>query len=120
MKHLRNSFSHAIDGLVILVAEEPNYLIHLLATVLVLGLGLLIKLSATEWSLLILAIVGVLVTETLNTSIENIMDFVTTKKRAEIKKIKDLAAAAVLIATIGAVVIGLIILLPKTLAYFLI
>lgn len=113
MKPLIASLKHALSGLKTLIEEEPNYAIHLSAAALAIVIGLALRINPAEWLALILAIGLVLVIETLNTSIENIMDFISTKRQPQIKRIKDLAAAAVLIAAITAMAVGLIIFLPK-------
>lgn len=113
MERLIKSFSHAIDGLKILITEEKNYLLHLSASLFACLLGFWLKITPAEWSLLFVLIGFVLTAETLNTSIENIMDFVCLQEKDQIRKIKDLSAAAVLISAIVAAVVGVIIFAPK-------
>lgn len=93
--------------------EEPNFKIHFVATIVVVAAGLYFKLSTTEWLAIIIVIGLVLVTELLNTSIENIADFISPARHEKIKTIKDIAAAAVLISTIVALVVGLLVFAPK-------
>lgn len=107
------SFKYAFDGLKILLTEERNYVVHCLATIVIIGFGLFYRLRGSEWAMLLMVIGTVLITETLNTSIENIMDFVSTDHQPAIKRIKDISAAAVLISAIVSVLIGLIIFVPK-------
>ncbi|MEO0333150.1 MAG: diacylglycerol kinase family protein, partial [Bacteroidota bacterium] len=66
-----------------------------------------------EWLIITLTIGFVFVTEILNTAIEDIADFVSPQRDDRIKRIKDLGAAAVLLSAVTAVVIGIIIFLPK-------
>lgn len=113
MKRFLKSLKYAYEGIKILVQEEPNYRIHTAWTFIVLICGLIFQVSSFEWCLLVIVISIVFVTETLNTSVENIMDFVSEKRDERIKRIKDLSAAAVLIAVLGTIVVGLIIFLPK-------
>jgi len=108
-----SSFKYAFNGLRILVKEEHNSRIHFLAAILVLIAGFLLKISALEWLIIIFAIGFVIATEIINSSIENIADFISPDKDERIKKIKDLSAAAVLISAITAFIIGLIIFIPK-------
>lgn len=115
IRRFLDSFKYAYDGLKILLTEERNYLIHCLVTIVVVGFGIYFRLSGTEWAMILMAIGMVLVTETLNTSIENIMDFVSTDHQPAIKRIKDISAAAVLISAIISTLIGLIIFVPKVL-----
>ncbi|MEM6846422.1 MAG: diacylglycerol kinase family protein [Bacteroidota bacterium] len=107
------SFRHAIDGLRVLFKEEHNARVHLIVTILVLVLGVVLDVSATEWLIIVLTIGIVFVTEILNTAIEDIADFISPQRDVRIKQIKDFGAAAVLLSAITAVVIGIIIFLPK-------
>jgi len=107
------SFKHAFNGLWLMMEEEHNFRIHLFAATIVIFCGWFFKISHYEWLIVLLLIGWVLCLEILNTCIEQIMNFISTGKSASIKKIKDLAAAAVLISAITAFVIGLIIFAPK-------
>ncbi|MFA7044156.1 MAG: diacylglycerol kinase family protein, partial [Bacteroidales bacterium] len=71
-----------------------------------------------EWVAVVFAIGLVLSLEAINTSMENLADFVSPEKHVWIKKIKDLSAAGVLMGAISAVIIGLIVFLPKIIALF--
>ena len=93
--------------------EEPNFRIHVVATIMVIAAGLYFKLSTTEWLAIVIVIGLVLLTELLNTAIENIADFISPERHEKIKTIKDIAAAAVLISTIVALMVGLLIFVPK-------
>lgn len=109
------SFRYAFDGLKTLWREEHNFHIHILAAVIVIFLGIIFQISTFEWIAAILAIGVVFIAEIINTSIENLADFVHPEKHLHIKKIKDLAAAAVLISAFSALIIGMLIFLPKIL-----
>jgi len=112
------SFSYAIDGMKVLFREEPNAKIHLFVTICVIVAGSLFRISAIEWVAVVFAIGLVLSLEAINTSMENLADFVSPEKHICIKKIKDLSAAGVLIGTISAVIIGLIVFVPKIIGLF--
>lgn len=107
------SFIHAFNGLKMAFRKEPNFRIHAVTTIMVIAAGLYFKLSTTEWLAIIIVIGLVLVTELLNTAIENIADFISPERHEKIKTIKDIAAAAVLISAIVALVVGLLIFIPK-------
>jgi diacylglycerol kinase (ATP) len=113
LKMLR-SFRHAIRGLKFLL-EENNFKFHLLASVIVLLAGFYVKLSNTEWVIIVTQIGLVSAAETFNTAIEKLCDFVSPEHQPLIGKVKDLAAAAVLIVSVVAVIVGIIIFLPKVL-----
>ena len=112
LKQLK-SFGFAFNGLKILIKEEHNSRIHLFATVCVLIAAFVFEISKAEWLAVIFAIGFVFALEIINSAIENIADFVSPEKHVLIKKIKDLAAAGVLVSAMTALIVGLIIFLPK-------
>ncbi len=113
IKRRLKSFRYAFSGLRVLVKEEHNARIHLFATVCVIVMGVLFRISCTEWVAVSLAIGLVFGMEAVNSAVENICDFVCPERDARIKKIKDLAAAAVLLSAIAALAVGLFIFIPK-------
>jgi diacylglycerol kinase len=110
------SFKFAFNGIRILFFNEHNAWIHLAATVLVIIAGIAFKISLLEWAAIFIAIGLVFTSEAINTSIEKLSDFVSPEKRSSIKEVKDLASAGVLISAITALIIGLIVFVPKILA----
>jgi len=106
---------YAAKGIRQLVIREHNARIHLLSTLAVIIAGIQLHLSMLEWVGIVIAIGLVWMAEILNTCIEQIMDYIRTEEDSKIALIKDMAAAAVLISSLTAIVIGLIILLPKIL-----
>ena len=96
-------------------AKERNFLIMLCVSLFTLILSALLHLSHLEWCIIILCIVIVLSAEAMNTSIELICDYVNPRYDGKIGKIKDIAAGSVLIVSIGAAIIGTIILGPHLL-----
>lgn len=110
------SFTYAFAGLKVLFKEEHNAWIHLFATVCVIAAGILFKISLLEWVAVAFAVGLVFSFEIMNTSVENIADFICPERDDRIKRIKDLAAAAVLVSAITAAAVGLIIFVPKILA----
>jgi len=110
------SFRYAFNGLFTLFREEPNALIHLAAVIIVVAAGFWLKISDTEWMLVVFAIGLVFVAELFNSAVERLADLYSRDKDERIKKIKDIAAAAVLFSALTAVVIALFIFLPKFLA----
>ncbi|MDR2272112.1 MAG: diacylglycerol kinase family protein [Sphingobacterium sp.] len=110
------SFGYAFNGLKTVWQEEHNFRIHLVATVLVIIVSCLLRISHTEWIAIIFSIGFVLVCELLNTALEHLADFVCQDKNPNIKRIKDIAAAAVMLSSLTALLIGLIIFIPKLLA----
>jgi len=107
------SVKYALNGIKILFLEEPNAIIHLLVTVCVLIAGFVFQISNGEWIAVILCVSFVIAMEAVNSAIENIADFISPEKHETIKKVKDLAAGAVLIGAIASAIVGMIIFLPK-------
>jgi len=100
------SFGHAFRGLKVLLQTQLNARIHALATVLVVAAGALVRISLTEWALIALAIACVWAAEALNTALEFLVDLVSPDLHPLAAKAKDVAAAAVLVAAAGALVVG--------------
>ncbi len=109
------SFTHAFRGIGIVIKTTPNFWIHLLFTIVSISFGFALNISITEWSILVLAIGLVLVTEIINTSFEIDIDLTSPTYHPYARDTKDVAAGAVLISVIIACIIGLIIFLPKIL-----
>jgi diacylglycerol kinase (ATP) len=106
------SFRCAFRGVRTMLVSQHNARIHLLATVLAAGLGLLLGISLLEWCAIVVAIVVVWTAEALNTSFEFLCDAASPEFHPLIQKGKDIAAAAVLLSAIGAAVIGLLVFGP--------
>lgn len=113
-----NAFRYALNGIKYLFANELHAKIHLCAAICVVLAGLIFRVSKIEWCLLILCIVVVFMAEGFNTALEKLSDRVTQDQDSYIKITKDVAAGAVLLFVFGAVIIGLIIFMPKILSYF--
>lgn len=108
------SFGYAINGLYSLFKETPNAQIHLIVAIIAVALGFICKISNNEWLTLII-VIGVLISmEAVNTALERLSDYACNKETHPlIKKVKDLAAGAVLIAALTVLTAGIIIFLPK-------
>ena len=107
------SFQYALAGVINFFKTEHNALIHLLATIVVLVLAVMLRVSGLEMIALVLAIGFVWVAELFNTAIEKIMDFISAEQDPNIKFIKDLSAAAVLLAACTAIAVGCFVFIPK-------
>jgi len=119
IKERLKSFQYALKGILLLFQTEPNAKIHLAITFIVVAGGFFFSISSTEWCLLILAIAIVLCAEGMNTAIEYLTDLVSPNIHPLAGKTKDVAAGAVLLAAIGAAIVGCIIFIPKIWQYFL-
>jgi len=107
------SFVFAFAGLNYFFRREHNAWIHAAAAILVLIVSLMMRLRAMEMIAILLAIGIVWIAEMFNTAIEKIMDHLSPAYHPEVKVIKDIASAAVLVAACLAVLIGLTIFIPK-------
>ncbi|HTM91112.1 MAG TPA: diacylglycerol kinase family protein [Flavisolibacter sp.] len=110
------SFVYAWEGIVSFFRWEHNAQIHLVITFLVLVLSVTLGVIKWEAIAVVFSIAFVWVAEMVNTAIEKTIDFVSMERDPQIKLIKDIAAGAVLIASLAAVVVGLFIFIPKLLA----
>jgi diacylglycerol kinase (ATP) len=107
------SIGYALEGIVIFFKTEHNALIHLAATIVVILLSIFFPISKIEALALVLTIGLVWVAEIFNTALEKAMDFISDEQLHAIKNIKDLSAAAVLVAAIIAIIVGGIVFIPK-------
>jgi diacylglycerol kinase len=115
-KSRMQSFRFALNGLKLLLLNEHNSRIHLAAAIAAVCLGLIVKIDLYEWSLLILVISIVFVTELINSAIESLADHIDKEWNELIMKAKDYSAAAVFVSAIAAFIVGCLIFIPKLLA----
>lgn len=106
------SLGHACRGLAVLM-KEPNARIHLLASCAVLALGLALSVTLLEWALLALTCAMVLTAEALNTAIEHAVNLASPQWSEGARRAKDVAAAGVLLASVGALCVGAVVFLPR-------
>ncbi|MCI2031381.1 diacylglycerol kinase family protein [Limosilactobacillus sp.] len=103
-----------MDGIVDVISQERNMRYHLFAATVVVICGFLLRVDRLEWLWLLLAILVVFSAEFLNTVTEAVTDLLGEHHYdINVKKAKDVAAGGVLITAIFAVLVGLIIFLPK-------
>ena len=107
------SFTYAWSGIKELLRTEHNTWIHLFLTIIAVILALVFNIAIGEWTALIICMTMVWTAEIFNTCIEKLLDFISTDRHPQIKNIKDMAAAAVLMASWAAIIIGAIIFIPK-------
>ena len=109
---LLQSFAYALQGVAFLVRTQPNARLHLLAAVLVCAAGVYVGLGRAEWLWISVVITLVWSAEAFNTALEQLADALHPEQHPGIGRAKDVAAAAVLIAALGAAVIGLLVFVP--------
>ena len=113
IKKFFKGFTYAFHGLRYAFSTQINFKFHTLSAVLVIILGCFLNISFQEWLWIILAISMVLVAELFNTAFEVLVNLISPEYNSKAGIIKDLAAGAVLVTAFFAVIIGLIIFLPK-------
>ncbi|MEZ4984173.1 MAG: diacylglycerol kinase family protein [Saprospiraceae bacterium] len=106
------SFGYALQGMGTLFVTQVHARIHLVATVAVVAAGCYWEVSRIDWLFLWGSIILVWVAEALNTAIEFLTDLVSPDYHPLAGKAKDTAAAAVLMAAIGAIGVGCIVFWP--------
>lgn len=106
------SFKNAASGIFWAVKTQPNFIVHFTAVVIALILALIFGLSAIEITILVVAIVLVLTAEMINTAIEATTDLLSPKFSEAAKIAKDVSAGMVLTASIGAVILAILIFAP--------
>ena len=112
------SFGHAGRGVWSALRSEVHLRFHAVTTVVVIGLGFHYGISRLEWALVALATASVWAAELMNTAIEALTDLASPAWHPLAGKAKDVAAGAVLLAALGAVVVGMLVFGPHFLALF--
>jgi diacylglycerol kinase len=116
MKIVR-SFGFALEGIKRCFITEINFKIHIGFSIAALLLGWVLKISIAEWGEIIFCIGLVLSMEMMNTAIEALCNIVHQPFHPAIKKVKDIAAGAVLLVAVSSFIIAIVILLPKIIAF---
>ena len=119
-KHFITSFEFALQGIRTVFKEERNMRKHVAFGLMAIFVSFLLGLSVLEWLWINLAVFLVWIVEIINTVFENVVDMVTECHFHPIgKKIKDMAAGAVLVTSVFAIIVGMVIFLPKIVELFL-
>lgn len=124
MKRFYQSFLYALNGLILLVKTERNFqiIVGCMVVTLIVGFGLDYfgqHLTRFEWAVLWLAMGSIFVSEALNSALEEALDSLHPDKAEGIGKAKDMAAAATMLASTVAIIVGSYILLPRIVAVFM-
>lgn len=109
---LARSFRYALRGFWYVFRQEQNVRLHLLASLAVIILMIYFQVSLWQAVILILVIVLVLILELINTIFERMTDMLRPRLHYYVEVIKDVMAAAVLVASIGAIIVGILIFAP--------
>ena len=107
------SVGYAFKGAVLLLKTEASVKVQFAIALIITAAGFFFNISSTEWIIQLLAIGLVMSMEGINTAVEEIANFIHPEHHKKIGFIKDIAAGAVFFASFFAIIIGLIIYLPK-------
>jgi diacylglycerol kinase (ATP) len=113
LRRVLRSFSYAVEGLGTLLRTQPNFVVHVVAACLAVGLGVILRLDFRDMALVVLTIALVLVVECVNTALETLCDLVSPGFHPLIRRAKDISAAAVLLAALAAVGVAALLYLPR-------
>lgn len=111
-KTLAASFKYASKGIYYAFKYNQNIRIHFLVAILVIIASIFFRVNAFEMGILGIMILLVICMEMINTAIEEMSNLITTEHRKEIEIAKDVGAGMVLLATVGSVIVGALVLTP--------
>lgn len=112
------SFSYSIEGLKYAYKYEQSMLIHVIATVCVIGANIFFQVSGIHWLITLLAVGMVLSAELINTAIEAVVDLVTLEIHPLAKIAKDCGSAATFVLAMMAAIIGFVVYIPYIMEFF--
>lgn len=113
MVGILRSFKNAFNGLILAFPNHINMRIHVFIACICIILGLVLKLEPIEWAGIFICFGLVFSLELINTAIEELTNFISPDFHPQAGKVKDLAAAAVLVGSFFAFLVGLFIFIPK-------
>lgn len=111
-KRLQQKWLYSIVGLWTAVKEEKSLWAYLFIMPIIVGFGVWLNLSFTEWAIVIITSFLVFTIEIINTALEAAVDTISFQYNVKVKKIKDIASGATLVITLGAIAVLLIIFIP--------
>jgi diacylglycerol kinase len=118
MHRLYKSFGYAWAGIVFAFKRDQNLRFHFFVAFLVIIFSLILNVNPFEMGILGVMILLVIVTEMINTTIENMVDLITKEHHEEAKRAKDVGSGMVLLTAAGSIIVGVLIFLPHVLRLF--
>jgi len=115
---LGRSFHYAFAGIRFAFKRDQNMRVHFVIAAIVILLSVIFDVSPFEMGILGVMILLVIVTEMINTTIENMVDLITKEHHEEAKRAKDVASGMVLLTATGSIIVGVLIFLPYILKLF--
>lgn len=113
------SFSYAFKGLKYVLSSERNARLHVIFALLALVASIALRIALEEWLFVVISITLVFFAEIVNTALEKTLDLISQENNQLVKLIKDMMAAAVLVTAIGAVIVALVVFLPRVVSIVL-
>ncbi len=117
-KKLLLSFGYALSGVSYALKHNQNLRIHFVAAMLTVLASIFFRVGAFEMGILGVMILLVIVTEMINTAIEQMVNYVVREHTKEAKIAKDVSAGMVLLTAVGSVIVGVLISTPHVLTFF--
>lgn len=117
-KSLWQTIRNSVNGFVSYAKEGKSIVIYLVGVILEILMGIVYNISGLEWILIVCILGIILAVELLNTGIENVCDAVTKDYNEYIKIAKDCGSAATFIIFLVAIILNIIIFLPKIVVLF--
>ena len=108
--NLKESFAHAIDGILIAISQERNLRIHFFVGIVILLITLLLPIDKNNFVWIFFAVFFVIISELINTLIENLLDLFIPEYHPIVKVIKDISSGVVLWAAMFSIVVGIAII----------
>lgn len=112
LKRLKQSFGFALRGLQTVFRFEQSFRLQCVAGIVVIFLALFLRISRNEFIVIMLLVAAVLTLEVINSIFERLVDAFKPRIHPLVKEVKDMMAAAVLITSLFALVIGVLIFYP--------
>lgn len=110
---LLESYLNAQNGVLKVLSKQRNFLIEIVVAVLVVAAGFILSINSIEWCIVLICIALVISLEATNSALENLADALKPEFHPLVGKAKDVAAGAVLVASVFAGIIGIIIFAPR-------
>lgn len=114
----RKSLGYALQGVFWGLKYNQNLRFHFFAAIVVIILSIIFKINPFEMGVLGVMILVVIVSEMMNTVIEEMVDLITTEHRQQAKIAKDVAAGMVLVSALGSIIVGILVFGPHIYHYF--
>lgn len=108
----RMKFACALRGIIVGAIGQTSFYVHVPMAIAVVGLAAWLHLSLAEFSILVVCIAIVISAELFNSAIEHLAKAITDEQRPELRDALDIASGAVLVASLGAAIVGMMLLLP--------